>query len=126
MRLLVIFNLIFLITITFHGLHCLNPRSQLTLTALELGVAAFGDQDPNCKEYSPMRFLIPNEFYEMEESETGDGAKHLVIKASSPYLASNVGNRPDGSYATNDLFVPHPSKPGYWYIIGRADDTLIM
>ncbi|GAB5589605.1 hypothetical protein Unana1_04505 [Umbelopsis nana] len=104
--------------------HGMNIKSGYGTT--ELGVAAFGDQDPNCKEYSPMRFIIPNEFYEMEESETGDGAKHLVIKASSPYLASNVGNRPDGSYATNDLFVAHPSKPGYWYIIGRADDTLIM
>lgn len=73
-----------------------------------------------------MKFLFPEKYYEMEDSEVGGGTKHLVVKAGNPGLATNVGNRPDGSYATNDLFVAHPSKPGYWYIVGRADDTLVM
>lgn len=30
------------------------------------------------------------------------------------------------AYATNDLFVRHPSKPGLWKIQGRADDQLML
>lgn len=29
-------------------------------------------------------------------------------------------------YATNDVFVPHPTKQGLWRIIGRVDDVIIM
>jgi hypothetical protein len=93
---------------------------------LEIGVGAIADEDPTCKEFTPMRFLVPQEFYIMEDTELDSETKHLVIKPNSPFLASNVSNRPDGSYATKDLWRPHPSKPGYWIICGRADDTLIM
>ncbi|KAH8550961.1 hypothetical protein BGW37DRAFT_496684 [Umbelopsis sp. PMI_123] len=104
--------------------HGLNIKSAYGTT--EIGVAAFADEDPTCKEFTPMRFLVPQEFYIMEDTELDSETKHLVIKPNSPFLASNVGNRPDGSYATKDLWRPHPSKPGYWIICGRADDTLIM
>ncbi|KAJ7244352.1 hypothetical protein C8J57DRAFT_1725733 [Mycena rebaudengoi] len=29
------------------------------------------------------------------------------------------------AYATSDLLVPHPSKPGYWKIFGRTDDQIM-
>ncbi|KAJ6471946.1 hypothetical protein C8R45DRAFT_1013633 [Mycena sanguinolenta] len=29
------------------------------------------------------------------------------------------------SYATSDLLIPHPTKPGYWRIFGRADDQIM-
>ncbi|EXJ67997.1 uncharacterized protein A1O5_08612 [Cladophialophora psammophila CBS 110553] len=35
-------------------------------------------------------------------------------------------NRDDGSYATKDLFEPHPSIPGAWKYCGRLDDTLVL
>ena len=37
-----------------------------------------------------------------------------------------VSNRPDGSYATNDLFVPHPTLPDAWKYFARLDDTIVL
>lgn len=36
-----------------------------------------------------------------------------------------MSNRPDGSYATKDLFLRHPHIPNAFRFIGRADDTLV-
>jgi carbohydrate kinase (thermoresistant glucokinase family) len=35
-------------------------------------------------------------------------------------------NRDDGSYATKDLFEPHPSIQGAWKYSGRLDDTIVL
>ncbi|PNP49986.1 hypothetical protein THARTR1_09317 [Trichoderma harzianum] len=35
-------------------------------------------------------------------------------------------NQPDGSYATKDLFQPHPSIPRAWKYIARLDDTIVL
>lgn len=35
-------------------------------------------------------------------------------------------NRPDGSYATKDLFTPHPSMPNAWKYSARLDDTIAL
>ena len=41
--------------------------------------------------------------------------------------ASKVAtNRDDGSYATKDLFEPHPSIEGAWKYCGRLDDTIVL
>ncbi|KAG6378292.1 male sterility protein-domain-containing protein [Boletus reticuloceps] len=37
-----------------------------------------------------------------------------------------MSNQPDGSYATKDLFIKHPTIPDAYKSIGRVDDTLIM
>lgn len=29
------------------------------------------------------------------------------------------------AYATSDLLMPHPTKPGYWKIYGRVDDQIM-
>ncbi|KAK0193418.1 L-aminoadipate-semialdehyde dehydrogenase [Armillaria mellea] len=34
-------------------------------------------------------------------------------------------NRPDGSYATKDLFLRHPERKDWYKYIGRLDDTLV-
>jgi len=42
-------------------------------------------------------------------------------------LPSKVAsNRPDGSYATKDLFTPHSSIPNAWKYFTRIDDTIIL
>src|SRR5271156_1457788 len=42
-------------------------------------------------------------------------------------LPSKVAsNRPDGSYATKDLFTPHPSIPNAWKYFARLDDTIVL
>lgn len=35
-------------------------------------------------------------------------------------------NTDDGSYATSDIFLPHPSREGAYKFVGRLDDTLVM
>lgn len=35
-------------------------------------------------------------------------------------------NRPDGSFATKDLFQRHPEHPNWYKYIGRLDDTLVQ
>ncbi|KAK2608982.1 hypothetical protein QQS21_002462 [Conoideocrella luteorostrata] len=35
-------------------------------------------------------------------------------------------NQADGSYATKDLFEPHPSIPKAWKYIARLDDTIVL
>ncbi|CAK5267785.1 unnamed protein product [Mycena citricolor] len=35
-------------------------------------------------------------------------------------------NRPDGSYATKDLFLRHPSHADWYKYVGRLDDTLVQ
>lgn len=35
-------------------------------------------------------------------------------------------NQPDGSYATKDLFEPHPTIPRAWKYIARLDDTIVL
>jgi thioester reductase-like protein len=37
-----------------------------------------------------------------------------------------ASNRPDNSYATNDLFEKHPTKPNAWRYYARLDDTLVL
>ncbi|KAG2119614.1 uncharacterized protein F5147DRAFT_795582 [Suillus discolor] len=44
-------------------------------------------------------------------------------RAKGPHVMSN---RPDGSYATKDLFIKHPTIPDAYKFMGRIDDTLVM
>lgn len=30
------------------------------------------------------------------------------------------------AYATNDLFIPHPTIPGLWKLVGRKDDQITL
>ncbi|KAJ6555930.1 hypothetical protein B0H19DRAFT_1210704 [Mycena capillaripes] len=37
----------------------------------------------------------------------------------------NIKVRGIGAYATSDLLLPHPTKPGYWKVFGRTDDQIM-
>ena len=37
-----------------------------------------------------------------------------------------TSNRPDGSYATKDLFTRHPTIPVAWKYFARLDDTIVL
>lgn len=52
------------------------------------------------------------------------GLAELVVKADWPHMAKR--NRDDGSYATADLFEPHPSIPDAWRYHSRADSQLTL
>ncbi|KAK0453913.1 hypothetical protein EV421DRAFT_2007167 [Armillaria borealis] len=43
---------------------------------------------------------------------------------SEPSVINTNVDGADG-FATSDLFTPHPTKPGYWKIIGRIDDQIM-
>lgn len=53
-----------------------------------------------------------------------DGLAELVILPSWPHMAKRNGD--DGSYATADLFEPHPTIPKAWKYHSRADSQLTL
>lgn len=52
------------------------------------------------------------------------GIYELVALEGLPSKVAS--NRPDGSYATKDLFTPHPSIPNAWKYFARLDDTIVL
>ncbi|ORX40318.1 hypothetical protein BD324DRAFT_655201 [Kockovaella imperatae] len=59
-----------------------------------------------------------------EPSPIRDGLFELVV--GNEWLSKTKSNRPDDSYATGDLYRPHPSKPDVWQYAGRGDDVIVM
>ncbi|KAJ3535272.1 hypothetical protein NM688_g7002 [Phlebia brevispora] len=57
----------------------------------------------------------------------GDGTAELVLMSHQLQKPCVINIQVDGTggYATSDLFVPHPTKPGYWKIFGRLDDQIM-
>ena len=53
-----------------------------------------------------------------------EGLAELVVLPGWPHMAKR--NRPDGSYATADLFEPHASIPNAWRYHSRADSQLTL
>lgn len=53
-----------------------------------------------------------------------DGLSELIILSDWPHMAKR--NREDGSFATSDLFEPHPTIPGAWRYHSRADSQLTL
>ena len=41
-----------------------------------------------------------------------------------PVTNTKIGDR--DAYATSDLVAPHPTQPGLWKIVGRADEQIIL
>ncbi|KZP33045.1 acetyl-CoA synthetase-like protein [Athelia psychrophila] len=56
----------------------------------------------------------------------GDGQFECQFLDTDKWKVS-VRNLPDvDGYATSDLWEPHPTKAGFWRIVGRRDDVLIL
>lgn len=53
-----------------------------------------------------------------------DGLCELVILSTWPFMSKR--NRPDGSFATSDLFEPHKDKQNVWKYHSRADSQLTL
>ena len=65
---------------------------------------------------------LPGSANYIDFEPTGDGDFEMIVKNGFPALC--LLNRSDG-YATNDLYIPHPSRKGLWMIVGRNDDVLV-
>ena len=61
---------------------------------------------------------------ELRFEPQADGLSELVVSSGWPHMAKR--NRPDGSFATADLFEPHPSISNAWKYHSRADSQLTL
>ncbi|KAK0463970.1 uncharacterized protein EV420DRAFT_1638889 [Desarmillaria tabescens] len=58
---------------------------------------------------------------------SGNNSYELIM-VSNPFCQPSVLNtKVNGvdAYATSDLFISHPTKPGFWKVFGRTDDQII-
>lgn len=80
-----------------------------------------GDRNDNEWSYlHPVPAFRPYAQWELHS----DGIYELVGKPDWP--SKSFSNRPDGSYATNDLWAQHPTDPNRWKYFGRRDDLLVL
>jgi thioester reductase-like protein len=73
--------------------------------------------------------ILQPRFYDFEpqaNASTGDEPKlyEFVVKPEWPHRGKT--NRPDGSFATADLFEKHPSVPNAWRYHSRADAQIVL
>ncbi|KAK7976958.1 hypothetical protein PG988_004448 [Apiospora saccharicola] len=71
----------------------------------------------------PAAGVVSENILAFEPRDDG-GLSELVARPGWPLLAKT--NRPDGSYATADLFAPHPSIPGAWRYHSRSDAQITL
>ncbi|KAL8970741.1 MAG: hypothetical protein Q9183_001376 [Haloplaca sp. 2 TL-2023] len=75
------------------------------------------------KEWQYLRSHVP-ELLEFEVQDDGGKLSELVIQRRWPHMAKQ--NREDGSFATADLFAPHPDLKDAWKYHSRADSQLTL
>lgn len=66
----------------------------------------------------------PNLLPFLRWEEQSPGIFELCVLPGWPSKVAT--NRPDGSYATKDLFEQHPTSPNAWRYYARLDDTLVL
>ncbi|MCJ1286771.1 hypothetical protein MMC26_006117 [Xylographa opegraphella] len=76
----------------------------------------------NDNEWQYLRSSSGSDTLRFEARE--DGLAELVIMPGWPHMAKY--NREDGSFATADLFAPHPIIPQAWKYHSRADSQLTL
>ncbi|KAJ7769931.1 hypothetical protein B0H16DRAFT_1516867 [Mycena metata] len=71
-------------------------------------------------------FEFPN-LVAAEMIPCGNNTFELVMVANDFCRPAVLNTKIRGidAYATSDLLVPHPSKPGYWKVYGRTDDQIM-
>ncbi|GJE91273.1 hypothetical protein PsYK624_074220 [Phanerochaete sordida] len=62
-------------------------------------------------------------FEPVSDSADEDLSELVVDKQWSTRV---VSNRPDGSFASGDLYAKHPTKPNTWRYHGRTDDIIVL
>lgn len=105
--------------------HNVRPRNVYGLT--ETSPLMCADCHPDNTNCNSVRPYHPLDYYIFEEEDPSNpDLVHVAIRAGSPNLANNAANRPDGGFDTNDIFRKDPERPGFFYYVGRRDDTLVM
>ncbi|KAI4118192.1 MAG: hypothetical protein LQ345_001712 [Seirophora villosa] len=75
------------------------------------------------KDWQYLRNYTPD-LLTFEVQKDGSGLSELVIPSHWPHMAKR--NREDGSFATADLFAPHPKIANAWKYHSRADSQLTL
>ncbi|KAL4974846.1 hypothetical protein BDW66DRAFT_167504 [Aspergillus desertorum] len=79
-----------------------------------------GRSDTDWDYVRPSPSLLPYIRWE----EQMPGISELCVLEGWPSKVAS--NRPDGAYATKDLFEKHPTKENAWRYYARLDDTLVL
>lgn len=102
----------------------LNMDNRLRQRVLQTGSLIKSTRDfANDKAWNWLRVEGPIADYIVME-ERGSNTFESVVKDGWP--AKIQSNRPDGSYATKDLFIRHKQHLNWYKYIGRLDDTLVQ
>ncbi|KAI9252908.1 hypothetical protein BDA99DRAFT_520376 [Phascolomyces articulosus] len=106
----------------------LNVRCAYGTT--EFGIAMISSKT-SLKENISWKYLRPVEklapFMMLEPiSQSSPDTCQLILTGNCPSFASRVSNRPNGDYASGDLFMEEPLGSNNWRMVGRIDDTLVM
>ncbi|KEY71188.1 hypothetical protein S7711_02299 [Stachybotrys chartarum IBT 7711] len=89
----------------------------------ECGFIASSHRDyANDKDWQYLRLVDDAELLTLEPRD--EGLSELIVKPGWPFRAKS--NRDDGSFATSDLFEPHPSKSNAWRYHSRADSQITL
>ncbi|CAL1709825.1 unnamed protein product [Somion occarium] len=73
-------------------------------------------------------YIRPNPQANVEFVSREEGKFELVTFANEQWAPMVVNTELNGrpAYATSDLFIPHPTKPGYWKIFARTDEQIML
>ncbi|PGG97444.1 hypothetical protein AJ79_09205 [Helicocarpus griseus UAMH5409] len=90
----------------------------------ECGQLMTSVRPPDEDDWSYLRVIPKAEPFLRFEEQQSTGLYELVVLAGWPPKVAE--NRADGSYATKDLFMKHPTKLNCWKLVGRLDDTIVL
>ena len=76
------------------------------------------------KDWQYLRASPKTSLLKFEQQAEDSRLSELVISKDWPHMAKR--NRPDGSFATSDLFEAHPKIPGAWRYHSRSDSQITL
>ena len=101
-----------------NGVNLVNLYGTSETSAVLRGPRPIGDQAWNYLRVDP----ASEEYIRWEDR----GANLFELVVLDGYPSKAFSNRPDGAYATKDLFEPHATIAGAWKYVARLDDTIVL
>ncbi|KAI0808043.1 acetyl-CoA synthetase-like protein [Fomes fomentarius] len=73
-------------------------------------------------------YFTISRWIETIQVDAGDGKYEIIVLSppECPLAATNTKVNDRDAYATNDLVIPHPTRPGLWKLYGRRDDQIVL
>jgi len=105
-------------TLVQNGVHLISHYGSTETGQLMTSFRRRGDKDWD--------YVRPDESLKpfLRWEERGPNIFEICVLKGWPSLVAS--NQDDGSYATKDLFEPHPTTPDAWRYYARLDDTLVL